>query len=156
LVEEIRPTFEREEDITLANVGNLKYLIAVFNEGLRMYPPAPSGFPRKVPKGGEFIDGYWIPENVCFAMSIPEGFSQLKPTRPLFMSLICPRTARRETSVSRTNSFRNGGLTILVSLLTFETSCNLSHLVHGIVLTRSESVPFNAEFLHQFPDFDHV
>jgi cytochrome P450 len=54
----------QEEDINLLTVNNLKYLIAVFNEALRIYPPIPSGLPRIVPKGGEFVDGYYIPEKV--------------------------------------------------------------------------------------------
>ena len=65
LVREIRSKFSREEDINLLVVNNLKYLIAVFNEALRLYPPIPSGLPRIVPTGGEFVDGYYIPEKVC-------------------------------------------------------------------------------------------
>jgi cytochrome P450 len=64
LADEIRANFTKEEDITLLAVSNMKYLIAVFSEGLRMYPPVPSGLPRKVPAGGEFVEGYWFPEEV--------------------------------------------------------------------------------------------
>lgn len=39
LVEEVRGTFEKDEDITLAQVLRLKYLGAVLDEALRLYPP---------------------------------------------------------------------------------------------------------------------
>ncbi len=64
LVKEVRSTFETEDDITLQRVNHLEYMLAVLNEGLRMYPPVPSGLTRTTPKGGEYIEGYWIPEKV--------------------------------------------------------------------------------------------
>jgi cytochrome P450 len=70
LVREVRDTFETEDDITLQRVNHLEYMLAVLNEGLRLYPPVPSGLPRITPPGGEFIEGYWIPEKVC--IRIPE------------------------------------------------------------------------------------
>ena len=42
------------------------HLGAVFNEALRMYPPVPSGLPRKVPFGGRSLSGYYMPENVRY------------------------------------------------------------------------------------------
>jgi cytochrome P450 len=63
-VREIRSAFKKEDDITLSSVGNLSYLIAVFSEALRMYPPVPSGLSRKVPSGGKSLSGYYLPENV--------------------------------------------------------------------------------------------
>ena len=64
LIREIQSTFQKEEDINLSSVGNLSYLIAVFSEALRMYPPVPTGLPRKVPAGGKSLSGYYFPENV--------------------------------------------------------------------------------------------
>ena len=64
LIREIRSTFQKEGDINLSSVGNLSYLIAVFSEALRMYPPVPTGLPRKVPAGGKSLSGYYFPENV--------------------------------------------------------------------------------------------
>ncbi|KAK2685467.1 hypothetical protein QWA68_015697, partial [Fusarium oxysporum] len=69
LVREIRSTFAKEEDITQTAVAELKYLLAALNEGLRMYPPIPSGLGRITPAGGRFIDYYWIPEKTV--VSVP-------------------------------------------------------------------------------------
>ncbi|KAF5681251.1 cytochrome P-450 monooxygenase [Fusarium heterosporum] len=63
LAKEIRSAFNSEEEITSGRCDQLKYLVAVFQETLRMYPPAPTGFFRVSPIEGEFIDGYWIPGN---------------------------------------------------------------------------------------------
>lgn len=82
LVSEIRTTFSSKNEITLNSVNNLKYLLAVFDEGFRMCessrlrinrlqvanpakdPPVPIGLPRIVPPGGASIEGYWIPQEV--------------------------------------------------------------------------------------------
>lgn len=70
LVEEIRSTFKSEEDITINNVNELKYLIAVFSEGFRMYPPVPSSLPRVVPEGGEVVEGHYLPAKTL--VSVPQ------------------------------------------------------------------------------------
>ena len=62
--------------------GKLEFMQAVLSEGFRMCktlnhsnafrpahedvqdPPVPSGLPRITPKGGVYMDGYYIPENV--------------------------------------------------------------------------------------------
>ncbi|KAI0414489.1 cytochrome P450 [Xylaria grammica] len=48
--------------ITNEEARRLPYLQAVINEGLRMVPPAITGFPKKVPAGGDTICGKFIPE----------------------------------------------------------------------------------------------
>ena len=55
LVDEIRGHFGKYGDITLEQVFKLPYLDAVFREGLRMYPPVPTGFARVVPPGGDKV-----------------------------------------------------------------------------------------------------
>ncbi|PKY04603.1 cytochrome P450 [Aspergillus campestris IBT 28561] len=60
LQKEVRGSFRCEEEITWSAVNQLKYTLAVLNEGLRMYPPAPFGFPRIVEEG-DFICGRWVP-----------------------------------------------------------------------------------------------
>ncbi|KAF5011171.1 hypothetical protein FDECE_2696 [Fusarium decemcellulare] len=69
LVAEIRSEFGREEDITLTRVNKLPYLIAVLNEGFRMYPPVPAPLPRVAPVGGEEVEGFWIPEKTVVVVS---------------------------------------------------------------------------------------
>lgn len=68
LTEEIRSSFNSEDEIDYASVSVLPYLLACLDEALRMYPPVPTGLPRVVPKGGASIAGHFIPEDVsrCF------------------------------------------------------------------------------------------
>ncbi|KAF4301045.1 Cytochrome P450 [Botryosphaeria dothidea] len=67
--EEIRGAFESQEEITFDRVGQLPYLLAVLNEGFRFYPPVPTGFPRKVPDGGETVSGHYVPDNTSVYVS---------------------------------------------------------------------------------------
>ncbi|KAF4540655.1 Cytochrome p450 protein [Lasiodiplodia theobromae] len=59
LVDEIRGAFSDPKDMNLVNLQQLPYLHACIEEGLRMYPPAPIGTPRKVAADGAAICGKW-------------------------------------------------------------------------------------------------
>lgn len=61
LVEDIRSTFTDFDDVTLEEMARMKYLQAVLQEGLRMYPPVPISLPRVAPKEGMEIDGKFVP-----------------------------------------------------------------------------------------------
>lgn len=61
LVREIRSSFSSADEITIDRVNELPYLLAVLQEGLRYYPPVPTGFPRIVPGQGQEISGHYIP-----------------------------------------------------------------------------------------------
>ena len=76
LKDEVRGKWKKYDDITLEEVNKAPYLIAVLQEALRYYPPLPTGFERRVGKGGEFVSGYFIPEDtaVCVSSS-PTGRS---------------------------------------------------------------------------------
>jgi len=69
LVEEIRGSFSTSDDITITNLIALKYLTAVIEEGLRIYPPVPSNMPRSIPEDGAVVAGKWVPggTSVCVA-----------------------------------------------------------------------------------------
>ncbi|KAI0202423.1 cytochrome P450 [Astrocystis sublimbata] len=65
LQEEIKTGIEEgriSSPITNEEAKRLPYLQAVINEGLRMIPPAITGFPKKVPAGGDTICGRFVPE----------------------------------------------------------------------------------------------
>ena len=64
VTEEVRNTYRLEQEIDCATIHKLHYLTVVLKESLRIYPPAPSGQPRKVLGKGDIIDGRWVPPNV--------------------------------------------------------------------------------------------
>lgn len=59
LKQEIRDAFQSTEAITTDSTASLQYLVAVIEEGLRIFGPAPFGLPRVCP--GAEIDGEFIP-----------------------------------------------------------------------------------------------
>ncbi|KAI1630507.1 toxin biosynthesis cytochrome P450 monooxygenase [Exophiala viscosa] len=69
LQEEIRGTFDKEEEIILSSVNTLPYLLAVLNETLRMHPPVPSGLPRIVSEPGGIISGRHVPVGISVSVS---------------------------------------------------------------------------------------
>ncbi|GME43548.1 Cytochrome p450 protein [Neofusicoccum parvum] len=58
-----------EEQLNLEALPHLEYLSACFEEGLRCYPPVPSGLLREVPQGGNTICGEWLPPKTCICVS---------------------------------------------------------------------------------------
>lgn len=61
---EVRSTFESPDQITIASVNSLSYMLVVLNEALRCYPPSTSMLVRAVPAGGLEIAGRFVPEGV--------------------------------------------------------------------------------------------
>lgn len=68
LTHEIRSNFKTDADINFEELCKLPYLSATIEEGLRMFPSAPIGFVRTVPKGGDTVSGYYIPENTTVSV----------------------------------------------------------------------------------------
>lgn len=64
LKEEIDSSFDSEEKITLLSAQRLKYLTAVIDETLRIYPAAVGSVPRLIQPYGEDIGGYFLPGGV--------------------------------------------------------------------------------------------
>jgi cytochrome P450 len=78
LKEEVRSKFSSSTEITSQN-ATFPYLTAVIHETLRMLPPVPNGAPRIVSKGGDSIDGVFVPGGVsCYlcASSLSSDISQ--------------------------------------------------------------------------------
>ncbi|MCJ1314166.1 hypothetical protein MMC25_007846 [Agyrium rufum] len=69
LEHEVRSAFVKYEDITSASAANLKYMHAIALEGMRIYAPLPLGLPRVVPKGGDTVDGHFLPAGVIVSTS---------------------------------------------------------------------------------------
>ncbi|KAJ4423379.1 hypothetical protein N0V82_001982 [Gnomoniopsis sp. IMI 355080] len=67
LQDEIRGAFKSEDQITFSSVENLPYMLAVFKEALRFYPPVTGEMPRIVPKGGATVAGQFVPEGTTVA-----------------------------------------------------------------------------------------
>jgi cytochrome P450 len=65
LIKEVRGAFTSEDQINLISVQKLDYMLAVLDEALRIYLPSPTGLPRVVGRGGDYICGKWVPEGVC-------------------------------------------------------------------------------------------
>ena len=65
LVEEIRGNFQSADEISVTKLVNLKYLTAVIEEGLQIYPLVPSNMPRVIPDEGAMACGKWLPGGVC-------------------------------------------------------------------------------------------
>lgn len=68
LQEEIRSAFTSIEDMSLESLQKQKYLMAVLQEGLRIYPPVPIGLPRVVPPGGATVCGHDLPEGTTLSV----------------------------------------------------------------------------------------
>ncbi|PSN65308.1 putative benzoate 4-monooxygenase cytochrome P450 [Corynespora cassiicola Philippines] len=60
VTEEVR-TLPHDEDITIASTSKLPYFVAVLEEGLRIFPPAPLPACREIPPGGNAVGGYFFP-----------------------------------------------------------------------------------------------
>ncbi|KAI9648875.1 hypothetical protein NHQ30_003516 [Ciborinia camelliae] len=69
LIDEIRSAHNTEDEITLTSTSKLMYLEAVITETLRIYPPVAITLPRRVPAGGETIDGFYVPEGTTVGVN---------------------------------------------------------------------------------------
>ena len=70
VIDEIRQSFQTDEEIDITGVNKLKYMLAVLDEALRMYPPAPGNFHRVVPDEGAVVSGKFVPGGVSNLFSL--------------------------------------------------------------------------------------
>ena len=70
LVQEIRTTYQSEEDIAGVSLSRLSYLNAVIHETLRLCPTIPDGMRRQIPEGGASVAGHFLPGGTV--VSIPQ------------------------------------------------------------------------------------
>ncbi|KAJ4354413.1 uncharacterized protein N0V89_006149 [Didymosphaeria variabile] len=74
LVEEIRSAFQTKEDIRMDRLPELKYLSAVLDEALRLYPPTPTNRVRLLPPQGMTIEGQYVPGNTLVGINFYAAF----------------------------------------------------------------------------------
>ena len=91
LVDEVRSSFNKESDITVASTLDLPYLNAVIEEGLRYCVPAPGFGSRVVPPQGGTVCGHTLPGGVS--------------TLSIHYILSCPLSTRHPSSIHYVTSF---------------------------------------------------
>lgn len=68
---EIDDRFSDESQIDIASVQNLKYMMAVLDESMRLFPPAAVLEPRVAPPEGTRVLGEYVPGWVCGSFFLP-------------------------------------------------------------------------------------
>jgi len=61
LTSEIRAAFATQEDMTIQKLAEQKYLNAVLEEGMRLFPAVPASLPRILPPEGAMICDRFVP-----------------------------------------------------------------------------------------------
>ncbi|EKG20456.1 Cytochrome P450 [Macrophomina phaseolina MS6] len=75
LVEEVRTTFETEEDLAdAARLPTLKWVDACIKEAQRLHSPLPTPLPRYIPAGGADICGQFVPEGSCVVVTTDAAY----------------------------------------------------------------------------------
>ncbi|KAI6778698.1 Isotrichodermin C-15 hydroxylase-like protein [Emericellopsis cladophorae] len=82
LTDEIRSNFPTAADMEFTKLQELPYMNACIDEGLRIFPPLPTGLTRTVPTEGDSVAGEWLPGGItvsCHGWSTahsPRNFHQ--------------------------------------------------------------------------------
>ncbi|KHN94126.1 cytochrome P450 ClCP1 [Metarhizium album ARSEF 1941] len=61
LTDEVRSTFDSEDEITIESASRLRYMLACLDETLRIYPPVATSLPRITPEKGGIVAGTFFP-----------------------------------------------------------------------------------------------
>ncbi|CAH0051550.1 unnamed protein product [Clonostachys solani] len=64
LAHEIRTAFPTASDMHFTDLQNLPFMNACIDEGLRIFPPVPTGLTRTVPAGGDTVAGEYLPGGI--------------------------------------------------------------------------------------------
>ncbi|KAF2001284.1 cytochrome P450 [Amniculicola lignicola CBS 123094] len=59
---DVRSMFETYADINAVAASTIPFLRQLILEAMRIYPPIAMGLPRHAPKGGDTVDGHFVPE----------------------------------------------------------------------------------------------
>ena len=134
---EIRKVFKSEEEINFTSVGQLRYLHAVIEESLRMYPPVPGTLLRLTPPEGDLINGHAVPGNVSqTSLTVSMKIVLLKNHRHPSASINGLHTKPLITSATPKNSYQSAGSTTHTMRKTKKPLANLSLWVHETVWGR--------------------
>ncbi|KAJ6131840.1 hypothetical protein N7471_007055, partial [Penicillium samsonianum] len=69
LNKELHANFRDESEIDVLSLNRLRYLQAIIEETLRLFPPITNGFPRQTMAGATVIDGYSVPDGTVVNIS---------------------------------------------------------------------------------------
>lgn len=139
LTAEVRSAFNTEDDIDLLSVQHLTYMLAVLDEAMRLFPPAPLGQPRVIGAGGEMILGQFVPEGVSLTAQRNDYSSYCSIIRRLSKSVSGSCTTIQPSSDSPTTSYRRGGSVTSALSKTREKLLSPFQLVRVTVSARSKS-----------------
>ena len=105
--DEVRRAFPEGTVLTVSSTAQLKYLSAVIQETLRLYPPIPCLLPRRTNHGGAMINGTYVPGNVRGKLHCVAAFPDF--VRLLSVSIIWRLITRLRTLPIPTNLFQSDG-----------------------------------------------
>ena len=108
LTKELHTNFQDESEIDVLSIHRLRYLQAVVQETLRLFPPITNGFPRQTIAEGTVVDGRFVPDGVSLVVG-DRLFSKLILPRQSSMSATRVRIAAKPISRDRMSSSPNAG-----------------------------------------------
>ncbi|PNS17594.1 Isotrichodermin C-15 hydroxylase [Sphaceloma murrayae] len=68
VVAEVRSSFKTDEEIDIQSASKLEYMLAMFDETMRVYPPVPTTNFRRTPPEGDVICGKFVPKDTSMSI----------------------------------------------------------------------------------------
>lgn len=107
--DEVRNAFRHTGEINATNVNELRYMLAVLSEIMRLYPPGPTGLARQiVNKAGQMVAGQHVPYNVSTLLekeNTTTHSSQLTSRTQTSCAVYQLAASRLEINFARPNTF---------------------------------------------------